>query len=96
MVKFVLTLLIITFVVRYVLPSVLRFFVGSFVRKQARKYTEQFGGAPFEAPFGPPPPASNGHQPDGQIHVDFIPPKDKPRKPREFKGGDYVEFEEVK
>ena len=93
MVKFVLTLLIITFVVRYVLPAVLRFFVGSFVQKQARKYNEQFG----DASFGPPPPGPRpGAGPDGQVHVDFIPPKEKPRKPQEFKGGEYVDFEEVK
>jgi len=94
MAKFVLTLLIITIVVRYVLPTILRYFVGSFVQKQARKYNQQFGGAPFESPFGPPP--ASGAQPEGQVHVDFIPPKEKPRKPQNFQGGEYVDFEEVK
>ena len=32
--------------------------------------------------------------PDGKIHVDTPPRKDK--KPSNFKGGDYVDYEEVK
>ena len=96
--KFILTLLIITLLVRYVLPVVLRFFIGSFVQKQARKYTQQFGGQPPGAgPFGPPPGSGAGRQPSGgEVHVDYVPPKAPPGKPREFRGGEYVDFEEVK
>ncbi len=37
------------------------------------------------------------HAPDGRIHVDHIPPEDKKaRSTQDFKGGEYVDYEEVK
>lgn len=87
--KFWLILIITFFLIRYVLPVVLRWLLGSFVRKQMRN-----GG--FEVPQRPqpgPPPAP------GQVRVDYVPPTRpdaaQPGKPNEFKGGEYVDFEEV-
>ena len=97
MTKFFLTLLIISLLVRFVLPVVLRLVVGMFIKKQVRRYGQQFGPAsPFggqNSPFGPPP----GPAPaPGQVRVEYVPPQPKARKTDEFKGGDYVEYEEVK
>lgn len=96
MTKFLLTLLIISLLVRFVLPVVLRLVVGMFIKKQVRRYGQQFGpAAPFgqASPFGPSPgPASA----PGQVRVEYVPPQPKARPDTKFNGGDYVEYEEVK
>jgi len=86
--RFWLTLIIIFFAVRYLLPVVLRLVLGGFVRKQMRN-----GG------FGVPPQARPGPPPvPGEVRVDYVPPvaPEADGKPHGFKGGDYVDFEEVK
>lgn len=90
MAKFILILLVVSFLIRFVLPVILRFFVGSFIQKQARRYAQQTGGSPFG-----PPPAASGPAP-GEVRVEYAPPQTKPKKTKEFKGGEYVDFEEIK
>lgn len=97
MTKFFLTLLIISLLVRFVLPVVLRLVVGMFIKKQVRRYGQQFGQAPpfggQNSPFGRPP----GPAPaPGEVRVEYVPPQAKARPDTNFKGGDYVEYEEVK
>ncbi|MDO7848716.1 DUF4834 domain-containing protein [Hymenobacter sp. M29] len=85
--KFWLIFILIFFAVRYLLPIVLRLALGSFVRKQMRN-----GGfvVPPQAQPGPPPAP-------GQVRVDYVPPVARAtEKPHDFKGGEYVDFEEVK
>lgn len=85
--RFWLLLILIVFVVRYVLPVVLRLVLSGFVRKQMRD-----GGfvAPTSARPGPPPAP-------GEVRVEYVPPTaPEGGKPDSFKGGDYVDFEEVK
>jgi len=88
--RFWLILILVFFVVRYLLPVVLRLVLSGFVRKQMRN-----GG------FVVPPQAhSDGGrtatQP-GEVHIDYVPPTAPERdKPAGFKGGEYVDFEEVK
>ncbi|GAA4378255.1 hypothetical protein [Hymenobacter koreensis] len=80
-------------VLRMVLPALLRWALASFVRKQMQRGGVQFG--PGTSPFGPPPtPPTPG--PEGKVRVDYVPPVTKARGTDEFRGGDYVEFEEVK
>lgn len=82
-----LLLILIVFVVRYVLPVVLRLVLSGFVRKQMRD-----GGfaAPTSARPGPPPVP-------GEVRVEYVPPTaPEGGKSDRFKGGDYVDFEEVK
>lgn len=82
--RFWLLLILIVFVVRYVLPVVLRLVLSAFVRKQVRN-----GG--FAAPRPGPPPAA------GEVRVEYVPPAaSEGTKPDSFKGGEYVDFEEVK
>ncbi len=88
--KFWLLLIVVFFLIRYVLPVVLRAVLGGFVRKQMR-----------DSGFAPPPQAARSGPPPapGQVRVDFVPPAPKapgPDQPHDFKGGEYVDFEEVK
>ena len=100
---FTLSLLLIFFLVRYVLPVVLRAVLGSFVRQQVHKAQQGgFGGFPpgFDPRgFGgqqPPRPAGPPPGTPGQIHIDYVPPTVQQARQDEFRGGEYVDFEEVK
>ncbi|MGI4834111.1 MAG: DUF4834 family protein [Janthinobacterium lividum] len=100
---FTLSLLLFFLLVRYVLPQVLRAVLGSFVRQQVHK-TQRTSGFPpgydprggfggyqqQQRPAGPPP-----TQP-GQVRVDYVPPQAQQSHKGEFKGGEYIDFEEVK
>jgi hypothetical protein len=83
-------LLVISLFVRYLLPIVLRAVLGSFVRQQVHK-AQQAG---FYPPGGPQP--GYQQQAAGQVRVDYVPPTaaGTGRKP-EFRGGEYVDYEEV-
>ena len=87
--KFWLIFILIFFAVRYLLPIVLRLALSGFVRKQMRN-----GG------FAVPPQAqseSGVTSRPGEVRVDYVPPTaDQGRQPHDFKGGEYVDFEEVK
>ena len=85
--RFWLIFILIFFAVRYVLPIVLRLVLSGFVRKQMRN-----GG--FVAPQQGQP---NPTRAPGEIRVDYVPPAaPESEKPPGFKGGEYVDFEEVK
>lgn len=96
---FTLSLLLFFLFVRYVLPQVLRLVLGSFVRQQVHK--AQQGG--FYAPPGAqagyqqaPPQQERPSQP-GQVRVDYVPPTTSAsERKHEFRGGEYVDYEEVK
>jgi len=97
---FTLSLLVFFVLVRFVLPRVLRAVLGGFVRQQVHK--AQQGG------FYPPPGAQAGYQQarrpaepasqPGQVRVEYVPPTTSPAGDRrhEFRGGEYVDYEEVK
>lgn len=97
--SFFVSLLLFLVLVRYLLPRVLRLVLGSFVRQQVHK--AQQGG------FYPP---TDGSQtgayqtqsqnepatPPGQVRVAYVPPTpDKGERKHEFRGGEYVDYEEV-
>jgi hypothetical protein len=91
-------LLVFSLFVRYLLPIVLRAVLGSFVRQQVHK-AQQAG---FYPPNGGPQPGyqSQASRPDtapGQVRVDYVPPTaaGTERKP-EFRGGEYVDYEEIR
>ncbi len=90
---FWLLLLFTFFFVRYVLPLVLRTVLSGFVRKQMRN---GFGGPPPGPGYRAN--ASGAAQQPGEVRVDFVPPTAASSKnnPTGFKGGEYVDYEEVK
>lgn len=95
-----LSLLVISLFVRYLLPMVLRAVLGSFVRQQVHK-AQQAG---FYPPTGGSQPGyqsqARAHEPEtapGQVRVDYVPPTAaSTERKHEFRGGEYVDYEEVK
>lgn len=88
--RFWLIFILIFFAVRYLLPIVLRLALNGFVRKQMRD-----GG--FVVPPQTPPTGGGSATHPGEVRVDYVPPTPPERdKPNGFKGGEYVDFEEVK
>jgi hypothetical protein len=98
---FTLSLLLFFLLVRFVLPRVLRAVLSGFVRQQVHK--AQQGG------FYPPPAGGNpmgGAQSQsrqepaaqsGQVRVEYVPPTTSAsERKHEFRGGEYVDYEEVK
>jgi len=98
--SFAISLLLFFLFVRFVLPQVLRAVLGSFVRQQVHK--AQQGG--FYPPTGANP--AGGYQTQnqqepapkpGQVRVEYVPPVTSASERRhEFRGGEYVDYEEVK
>lgn len=74
--------LLILLIIFFVFPPLLRYFFRLFIRDQFNKAQQQFYGQQK-----PP-------RPDGKIDVDFVPQKKS--KTENFKGGDYIDYEEVK
>ncbi len=89
--SFAISLLLFFMLVRYILPVVLRAALGGFVRQQVRKAQQSHASpADFFRPAGPPPTP-------GQVKVDYVPPTQSAgRKPVDYQGGEYVDYEEVK
>ena len=88
--RFWLIFILIFFAVRYLLPIVLRLALSGFVRKQMRN-----GG--FVVPPQAPPTGGGSATRPGEVRVDYVPPTAPERdNPSGFKGGEYVDFEEVK
>jgi len=84
--KFFIILIILFFVFRLIMPHLIRWALKVFIKKtlQNGAFTQ------FEQPFTPPQP-----QPEGKIKVDYV-PNNKDPKPKDFPGGEYVDYEEVK
>ncbi|UYZ58681.1 DUF4834 family protein [Hymenobacter latericus] len=95
-IKFLLITFIVSMVLRLVMPTLLRWALGAFVKRQMRKGGVVFG--PGGNPFAPPSPSGGpGHNtPNGQVRVDYVPPTGKRQPDTNFRGGEYVDFEEVK
>ena len=88
--RFWLIFILIFFAVRYLLPIVLRLVLTGFVRKQMRN------GGFVVPPQGRAEGGGAAARP-GEVHIDYVPPTAPERdKPAGFKGGEYVDFEEVK
>jgi hypothetical protein len=90
MFKFLIELFLIFMLLRLVAPFLLRMLLGFFVKKAVKN--GGFGSP--QQPFG----QSQQHQykkPTGEIRIDYI-PEDKAKPKKEFNGGEYVDYEEVK
>jgi hypothetical protein len=72
-----------------VMPHLLRWALQAFLKKTIRNGTFMNANGPFSQASQPQP------EPEGKVKVDYV-PQDKTATPREFPGGEYVEYEEVK
>ncbi|HSI90738.1 MAG TPA: DUF4834 family protein [Adhaeribacter sp.] len=90
MFKFIITTILIILFIRLVAPVLLRWLITFFVKKHIRNGS--FG--PGQHPFG----QSQQHRyqkPAGEVKIDYI-PEDKAKPNQDFKGGEYVDYEEIK
>jgi hypothetical protein len=80
--KFIIIMFLVGFILYKTLGFIFSLLGGGQAAGKTRGYTQQHYHKP------PPPP------PNGNVHVDYVP--DKERKDEgKFKGGEYVDFEEV-
>lgn len=91
MIKFIIITILIIFFIRLVAPVLFRFLLGMFIKKSMRNGTfftnmHQPSQRPEATNY------SNG-RPKGDIKIDYM-PNQTDRK--DFKGGEYVDYEEVK
>lgn len=67
----------------WILKGVSRFFLARFVKQAQQKQQFQGGQQRQNRPT------------DGNVHIDYAPKKPKKKSSDQFKGGDYVDYEEV-
>lgn len=70
------------FVLSWIIRNVLRFFIGGLSGSQQR--TQQAQQQYYQQ-----------RQNEGKIHVDSTPKQKKPKSSDQFRGGEYVDYEEV-
>ena len=99
---FTLSLLVFFLLVRYVLPQVLRAVLGGFVRQQVHKAQQGGFYPPGGQPTGGQPTSGYQHQAQqkpptkpGEVRVEYVPPTADGERKHEFRGGEYVDYEEV-
>ena len=97
--SFFVSLLLFLVLVRYITPWVLRVVLGSFVRQQVHK-AQQGGFYPPTGPQASDYQAQSQREPTtkpGQVRVEYVPPTTSAsERKHEFRGGEYVDYEEVK
>lgn len=89
---FLITVFILFLFFRLLGPYLLRWAVKAFIKKAVRKGTFMHASGPMPGSEPVNPAQANA---EGEIKVDYV-PQSKPAKDKEFRGGEYVEFEEVK
>ncbi|QNF32007.1 DUF4834 family protein [Adhaeribacter swui] len=93
--KFFITLIVLFFLLRLLMPYIIKWVLQAFVKRTMRKggFTATFGQPPFQQePF-----QQQHRAPEGKINIDYVPQENK-AKPNggDFKGGEYIDYEEVK
>ncbi|GAA4426155.1 hypothetical protein GCM10023188_07920 [Pontibacter saemangeumensis] len=95
MIKFIFTTLLILFFIRMVAPVLFRWLIGMFIKKKMRNGTFFYPNANQQRQQQQP--HSNGSQQNGRaqggVKIDYIP--EQPGR-KDFNGGEYVDYEEVK
>jgi hypothetical protein len=91
-------ILAILFALRFIMPFVIKLLLKMFVQKQMRK-AQEFAqqGRGHGSPFGQREPQFQRNAqsaPKGKVKVAYVPEEQRQRK--DFPGGEYVEYEEVK
>jgi hypothetical protein len=92
MIKFIFVTLLIFFFIRLVAPVLFRWLLGIFIRKKMRNGSFFYTNMHQQRP-----PQQNGHQnngkAEGKVKIDYMP--EQPDR-KNFDGGEYVDYEEVK
>ena len=91
--KFLIILILLFLLFRLVLPHLLRWALKAFVKKSIRNGTFMHGSGSFTQ-SRPGPQAQP--EPEGKVKVDYIPDNGSAAQSRDFRGGEYVDYEEVK
>jgi hypothetical protein len=95
MIKFIFTTILILFFIRMVAPVLFRWLIGMFIKKKMRNGT--FFYTNMHQQNQQQPPYTNGSQQNGRakgnVKIDYIP--EQPER-KDFNGGEYVDYEEVK
>ncbi|WP_242689162.1 DUF4834 family protein [Pedobacter sp. SYSU D00535] len=91
----ILKILFITILVLYLLKLIARIVLPMLFQKMVNKAQQQVNqqfrqqGAPYNQQ------QYRQQKPTGQLHVDYVPPKDKEARAAD-KAGDFIDFEEIK
>jgi Domain of unknown function (DUF4834) len=91
--KFLIILILLFLLFRLVMPHLLRWALKAFVKKSIRNGTFMYGQGPFTQPR---PGTQARPEAEGQVKVDYIPDNGSTAQSRDFRGGEYVDYEEVK
>lgn len=89
MIKFLLITFLIYLLIRLVAPYLFRWWLKSFMKKHIRNGN-------FQNPYRPGGPPPRPQQPEGEIQIDYIPEEQPDQPKKNFQGGEYVDYEEVK
>ena len=89
MTKFLIIIFLSYLFMRFVFPILLRWAIKAFIKKTIQK--GQFTNIDPNA-FR----SANEPQPDGNVKVDYIPKQPQASPAKDFPGGEYVDYEEVK
>ncbi|RNI30257.1 DUF4834 family protein [Rufibacter immobilis] len=96
--KFILIMLAVMFLLRFLMPYIIRFLLKTFVQKQMRKAQEYatFQGQPHQQQQYQQARQHRAQTSSGgaKVKVDYVPQEKRPRK--DFPGGEYIDYEEVK
>ena len=90
--KFIVVTILVIYFIRLVFPFLFRFLLGMFLKKKMRNGTFFYSNMNQQRPYQEQQPNTNGRAP-GKVKIDYIP--EQPER-REFNGGEYVDYEEVK
>jgi hypothetical protein len=82
MFKFILTVILIILVLRFLARLLMPFMVAQVVKKAEQNINGNYQRA--------------NRRPPGEINIDYNPPKSKKKSTISDKGGDFVDFEEIK
>ncbi|WP_018479982.1 DUF4834 family protein [Pontibacter roseus] len=94
MIKFIFVTILVIFFIRLVAPVLFRWLLAFFIKKSIRNGTFFYsnmnrGQRPS---YQEPPPNGSGRQ-QGGVKIDYVP--EQPER-RDFNGGQYVDYEEIK
>ncbi|OKL41121.1 DUF4834 family protein [Pontibacter flavimaris] len=92
MIKFIFTTLLIIFFIRMVAPPLFRWLLGMFIRKKMRNGSFFYTNMHQQQRQQQEQQSQNGRA-KGDVSIDYIP--ERPER-KSFKGGEYVDYEEVK